>query len=265
MLEIKNLAVEVDGKEIIHDVSMSVPDGEIHVLFGPNGSGKTTLMMSLMGFPKYKITAGSILFNGQDVTYMSLNERAKLGIGMSFQRPPTITGVKTRDIVETIAKRFNSPQEEIDKFVDELRLHDFMDRDLNAGFSGGEIKRSELLQLMVQDPPFILLDEPESGVDLDNIDLIGKTIRALFWGEDHCPGRPPHRHSGIVITHTGYILNYIGGDKAYVLTNGYIGCSGNAQELLQDLKTQGYERCMKCRCNHQRVSNFVDHQLELEQ
>jgi Fe-S cluster assembly ATP-binding protein len=174
MLEIENLAVEIEDKEILHDVSLSIGTGETHALFGPNGSGKTTLLMAIMGFPRYKITKGKITFECQDITNASLDERARLGVGMSFQRPPVVRGVRTRDLVLAAAKQGIS-ESEIDAVSGRLNVVDLMGREVNYGFSGGEIKRSELMQLMAQGPGLVLLDEPESGVDLVNMALIG------FW------------------------------------------------------------------------------------
>ena len=173
MLEIKHLTVAVGKKEILHDINLTIGTGETHVLFGPNGSGKTTLLMAIMGFPKYRITKGSVLFNGKDVTRLSLDERARLGIGMSFQRPPVVRGVKTRDMVAACLKG-RGEEESIKQLAGRADLADFLDRDINYGFSGGEIKRSELMQLLAQKPELTLLDEPESGVDLVNIALIGE-------------------------------------------------------------------------------------------
>ena len=159
MLEIEQLSVAIEGKEILHDVSLSIGIGETHVLFGPNGSGKTTLLMAIMGFPRYQITKGSIVFKGKDITGLPLDERARLGIGMSFQRPPVVRGVKTHDMIVACLKERGS-EERISQLAQRANLADFMDREVNYGFSGGEIKRSELMQLMAQKPELTLLDEP---------------------------------------------------------------------------------------------------------
>src|SRR5664279_729383 len=162
LLEIDNLFVSVDDREILHGLNLAVKPGETNVIFGPNGGGKTTLLMTIMGFPRYKVLSGKIYFKGQDVTNMPVDERARLGIGISFQRPPVVRGVKTRDMVLACLK-----QDDNDALVNELaeRAHmtSFLSRDINSGFSGGEIKRSEMLQLLAQGPELALLDEPESG------------------------------------------------------------------------------------------------------
>ncbi|MDD5605662.1 MAG: ATP-binding cassette domain-containing protein, partial [Dehalococcoidales bacterium] len=149
LLDIQDLAVSLDGKEILHEINLSVKPGETNVVFGPNGSGKTTLMMTIMGFPRYHITRGKIIFKGQDITQATLDERARLGIGMSFQRPPVVKGVKTRDMV-TATLKARGREANVEALAEKTNMVNFLQRDINAGFSGGEIKRSELLQLLAQ-------------------------------------------------------------------------------------------------------------------
>ena len=247
MLTIEGLKVEVGGKEILKDINMDIPTGETHILFGPNGSGKTTLMMTLMGFSGYDITRGRIIFKGEDVTHMPIHERARLGIGVMFQRPPTINGLKTRNIVELCTR---NESVDIDSLVKQLEFSDFLDRDVNHNFSGGEIKRSELLQLSAQQPDLLLLDEPESGVDLESIVLVGDTINALLHkGTKYHRGlshKTDRNKSALVITHTGHILDYITADKGQVLHHGVMCCSRNAREILKWIREYGYEECVRC-------------------
>ncbi|MDO9565628.1 MAG: ABC transporter ATP-binding protein [Candidatus Desulfaltia sp.] len=250
MLQIEELRVEVGGKTILKNVNMEIPKGETHILFGPNGSGKTSLMMTLMGFSGYNVTHGKITFKGEDITHLPIYERARLGIGVSFQRPPTIKGLKTRSIVEISAGNRSVDVEELAK---QLNFSDFLDRDVNHNFSGGEIKRSELLQLMAQQPDLVLLDEPESGVDLESIVLIGDTINSLLRRGIKHPMEKPHKDiasdrtkSALVITHTGHILNYITADKGQVLYNGVLCCSRNAREILKWIREYGYKECVRC-------------------
>jgi len=242
MLEIKDLVVSVEGKEILHGVNLTIRTGETHVLFGPNGSGKTTLLMTLMGFPKYQVTAGSITFKGVDITRMPVDERARLGIGMSFQRPPVVRGVKTKDMVLASMKDKSNP-ELVTALAARTDLLDFLDRDINYGFSGGEIKRSELMQLLAQRPDLILLDEPESGVDLENIALIGRLINELLEKESTMRVR---NSMGLIITHTGHILDYVNARNGYIMLDGKIGCVGDPHEILKEIKEKGYEECAKC-------------------
>jgi Fe-S cluster assembly ATP-binding protein len=249
ILMIQDLRVEVEGREILHHVDLEVNQGETHVLFGPNGSGKTTLLMAAMGFPSYQITGGKIILKGQDITHMPLNERPNLGIGLSFQRPPTIKGVKMRQMLEICGKG----EKDVESIAQHLDFANFLDRDLNDGFSGGEIKRSELLQLMAQNPDLLLLDEPESGVDLENIALIGKVIEKLLQrdiefnkGKSHKEIKRERKKAGLIITHTGYILDYLDADIGHVLMGGQLACSGNPREILRTIKEQGYNECIRC-------------------
>jgi Fe-S cluster assembly ATP-binding protein len=243
MLQIKDLSVEVEGKQILKDVNLSIGAGETHALFGPNGGGKTTLLMAIMGFPRYRVTKGKIVFKNQDITKLSLDERARLGIGLSFQRPPVVRGVKTRDMVQACLGN-KGDDEIVGKMAERLKMGDLMDRDINYGFSGGEIKRSELLQLIAQSPELVLLDEPESGVDLVNMSLIGQMINELLQKDL----KRQRTRSGLIITHTGHILNYVHASKGYVLLNGTIACAQDAFEVLDSIKENGYEGCVKCLC-----------------
>jgi Fe-S cluster assembly ATP-binding protein len=242
MLEIKNLSVSVEDKKIIHDVNMTIQNGETHVLFGPNGAGKSTLLMAIMGFPKYRVTSGSISFKGKDITNLTVDERARLGIGMSFQRPPVVRGVKTRDVVAACLKE-GGDGDTISKLAEKTDLNDFLERDINYGFSGGEIKRSELMQLMAQKPELTLLDEPESGVDLVNIALIGELMNELL--EKNCPIQY-RKCMGLIITHTGHILDYVNARTGYVMCDGTIGCVGDPHEMLATIREKGYDECIKC-------------------
>ena len=242
MLEIKNLSVSVEDKEILHNVNLTVATGETHVLFGPNGSGKTTLLMTIMGFPKYHITKGTISFKGKDITTASVDERARLGIGLSFQRPPVVRGVKTREMVFASLKEKGKP-ETVNMLAKEADLEDFLERDINYGFSGGEIKRSELMQLLAQRPDLVLLDEPESGVDLENIALIGRLINELLEKGSKIRVRSS---MGLIITHTGHILDYVNARNGYIMLDGTISCMGDPHEILTEIKQKGYEECAKC-------------------
>ena len=241
-LSLEQLTVEVEGREILHNINLGIRVGETHVLFGPNGSGKTTLLMAIMGFPKYRVTEGRIIFKGQDITKLGLDERARLGIGMSFQRPPVVRGVKTRDMVAACLKD-QGQEERIHELAEKSDLVDFLDREINYGFSGGEIKRSELMQLLAQRPTLTLVDEPESGVDLVNIALIGELLNDLL--EKDCP-IVERKCMGLVITHTGHILEYVNARTGYVMCNGVIGCEGDPHEILATIREKGYEECIKC-------------------
>jgi Fe-S cluster assembly ATP-binding protein len=249
MLLIEDLQVKLGDKEILKNINMEIQSGETHILFGPNGSGKTSLLMTIMGYPQYRVTAGRIIFKGEDITEMPINERAELGIGMSYQRPPTINGVKTSQMVDICSKK----DVDVEGLAEKVNFTDFLERDINAGFSGGEIKRSELLQLMAQDPTLLLFDEPESGVDLENMLLIGTTIGKLLQRDFIRDNRKTQKERrtertkmGLIITHTGFILDYITADKGQVLYEGEMNCSTNAREIFRCISEVGYEECVRC-------------------
>ncbi len=245
MLEIRDLSVAVEGRQILHDINLSLGEGETHALFGPNGGGKTTLLMAIMGFPRYKVTKGQIIFKDRDITRSSLDERARLGIGMSFQRPPVVRGVKTSDMVNAcLESRGVKNGKAISELAGRLHMGELMDREINYGFSGGEIKRSELLQLLAQEPELVLLDEPESGVDLVNMALIGEMINELLQKDL----KRRRTRSCLIITHTGHILDYVHAARGYVLLDGTIPCERAALEVLDSIKENGYEGCVQCLC-----------------
>lgn len=253
MLEIRDLHVNIAGNEVLKGINLHISSGETFILFGPNGSGKTTLLMAIMGFADYEVTQGQILFKGQDITYAPMYERARLGMGMSFQRPPTIHGLPVRNLVEMCA-RHGGDASSVEAMAKKLKFDRFLDRDVNAGFSGGEIKRSELLQLMAQQPDFLLFDEPESGVDLENMALIGQTARDLLSckcekadGPD-CTKRRMLRgnKSGLIITHTGYILDYVNADRAQVMYEGKLCCEARPLDILEHVRKYGYQECLRC-------------------
>ncbi len=250
MLKIEGLKVEVEDREVLHGIDLHLPVDEVHALMGPNGSGKTTLIMAVMGFERYRITQGRIIFKGKDVTSLPLFERARLGMGLAFQRPPVVRGVKTRQLIEMCAGKRHV---DVDAIAQTLNCEEFLYRDVNLGFSGGEMKRSELVQLMAQDPDLVLLDEPESGVDLENIVLLGNAINRLLERdlepkieESIRERKARRRKSALIITHTGHILDYVVADKGHVLIEGHLICSGNPKEILRTIERFGYEECARC-------------------
>ncbi|MEM2878963.1 MAG: ABC transporter ATP-binding protein [Candidatus Hadarchaeales archaeon] len=232
LLEIKNLGVEIAGKRVINGLDLEIPEGETHVLFGPNGSGKTSLMMSIMGFRCCLPVSGHIRFNGTDITNLSTDERARLGIGISFQSPPVIRGVKLGDVVA----RLGENEQDILETARKVNLPlEFMRRDINLGFSGGEVKRSELFQLLAQRPKLAMFDEPDSGVDVENLSVVGKAM------EEFLKGR-----TGLIVTHQGHILRYVKADVAHVMFYGRIACSGEPDKIFDLILKQGYRWCEKC-------------------
>ncbi len=234
MLKTENLSISVSGKEVLTDINLEIKKGQRLALLGPNGSGKTSLLMAIIGFSDYKVTQGNIIFKGKRINGLTIDERARLGIGIMFQRPPTIRGVKTRQMVNLIKHRNFDTDGEAGK----LNLKEFLDRDINLGFSGGEIKRSELLQLLASSPQLCLFDEPESGVDLENIVLVGKIMNRIL--------NKNRDNGGLIITHTGYILDYVKADLGCVLVAGKLHCLGDPKRILATVKKHGYEWCITC-------------------
>jgi Fe-S cluster assembly ATP-binding protein len=233
----------VEGREILHEVNLTIPEGEVHALLGPNGSGKTSLMMAIMGFSDYEVCRGQVIFDGKGVTELDLTERARLGIGIAQQRPPTIAGVRLGQILDYVTASVPQWAAEVERVVKAAQMEQFLDRDVNAGLSGGEIKRSELLQLLATRPRFAMMDEPGSGVDLEALALVGDLVNRIFSKD---PARPAKRRAGLLITHTGHILNYVHADKAHVMLGGRIGCSGNPCIIFECIRESGYEECVRC-------------------
>jgi len=231
LLKIENLHVRVGGRPILRGVTLEIPRGETHVVFGPNGSGKTSLAMSIIGYPGYEVVSGRILFKGVDITGLPIDERVRMGIGVVFQNPPKIVGVRLRDLMF----RISESKGEVLKLMEELNIDEnLLDRYVNVGFSGGEVKRSEIAQVLAMKPDFILLDEPDSGVDIENLDLVGRKI-----------GRVLRGRSGLIITHHGYILRYLKPVKAHVMLEGRIVYEGEPGHILNLIMREGYRWCEK--------------------
>ncbi len=237
-LEIKDLHVSIDGKSILKGISLVVNPGEVHALMGPNGSGKSTLSYVLAGHPKYKVEKGDILVDGKSILAMSPAERAKLGLFLAFQHPIEVQGVGLSKFLFTLAKLKNGKLSIID-FKKQLAANlsllgvdkSFVDREVNVGFSGGEKKRAEVLQLLTVKPQLAVLDEMDSGLDVDSLQVLSKAIGSLR-GPDF---------SALVITHYQRLLNYLKPDFVHVLVDGKIIASGNA-ELALDVEKKGYQR-----------------------
>jgi Fe-S cluster assembly ATP-binding protein len=233
MLEINDLSVRVGKKIILKDINFSISKGVPAVLFGPNGSGKSTLLKAIMGFEGYTVVKGDIIFKGKRINDMLTEERVKMGMGIMYQHPPQIRGVKLAQIADFLS----GDQKLIGGLTERLSLTGHMDRDINLGFSGGEMKRSEMFQILLQDPDLLLLDEPESGVDLENISLMGTVLNEFL----KKPGK-----SALMITHTGYILDYVKSENGCVMIEGKLWCVGNPKEMFESIRKFGYDKCKEC-------------------
>lgn len=243
-LVINNLHVSIDDTEIISGLSLTMNTGEIHAIMGPNGTGKSTLAYTLMGHPNYEVTAGEILLDGEDVLEMEPNERALAGLFLAFQYPSAVPGVSIANFLRMAINARRKAEDEEDKGVpllefrkllianmDKLKVnHDFAGRYLNDGFSGGEKKRVEVLQMLTLNPTFAILDEPDSGLDIDAIKIVADGVNAMR-GENF---------GGLLITHYQRILDYVKPDFVHVMMNGKIVASGGP-ELALELEANGYE------------------------
>ena len=235
-LEIIDLHVEIDGVEIIKGVSLKFEPGEIHVLMGPNGSGKTTLANAVMGNPQYKITQGKIILDGKDITNERADVRAKKGLFLSFQHPSEVAGVQLTNFLRSALNNVKGRKYSVLEFHKLLREkmallkmdNSFKNRSLNEGFSGGEKKRNEMLQLLVLEPKYALLDETDSGLDIDAMKIVAEGLRKVS------------KEMGIiVITHYNRFLEFLQPDKVSVLCNGKILRNGSS-ELAKQIEKEGF-------------------------
>src|SRR4030043_1223698 len=229
MLKVENLTIEIGGKDIIQDINLEIKKGEVVILFGPNGCGKTTLLKTIMGFSGYRIKSGNIIFKDKPLNNLPIEERVKLGIGIMYQHPPKIRGVKLQQLAQYLTK----DEKEISELTQKLTLEEHLKRDVNVDFSGGEMKRSELFQVLLQDPELLLLDEPESGVDIENIGVMGGALNEYLKQEGK---------SALIITHTGYILDYINAKRGCVLLDGKFWCVGDPKEMFGAIRKSGYDK-----------------------
>ncbi|MDF2037474.1 Fe-S cluster assembly ATPase SufC [Cytobacillus oceanisediminis] len=240
VLTIKDLHVAIEGKEILKGVNLEIKGGEIHAIMGPNGTGKSTLSSAIMGHPKYEVTQGSITLDGKDVLEMEVDERAQAGLFLAMQYPSEISGVTNADFLRSaINSRLEEGNEislmkfirKMDSKMEFLEMDlDMAQRYLNEGFSGGEKKRNEILQLMMLEPKIAILDEIDSGLDIDALKVVSKGINEMRGEEFGC----------LIITHYQRLLNYITPDHVHVMMQGRVVKSGGP-ELAQRLEAEGYD------------------------
>ncbi|BBK28713.1 Fe-S cluster assembly ATPase SufC [Staphylococcus arlettae] len=239
-LEIKDLHVSIEDKEILKGVNLTINTGEVHAVMGPNGTGKSTLSSAIMGHPSYEVTQGEVLLDGVNVLELEVDERAKAGLFLAMQYPSEITGVTNADFMRSAinAKREEGQEINLMQFIKKLdKEMEFLDIDqdmaqryLNEGFSGGEKKRNEILQLMMLEPKFAILDEIDSGLDIDALKVVSKGINEMRGDQ----------FGSLIITHYQRLLNYITPDHVHVMYGGVIVKSGGP-ELAKRLEEEGYE------------------------
>ena len=240
--------IKETGEEILKGVDLTVPTGEIHAIMGPNGTGKSTLSETIMGYPAYEVTQGTVEFDGQDVSSLPVNERARLGMFLGMQYPAEIQGVNNADFIRTAinAQRPEDDPLPVLQFIQRLKENmallempaDITDRYLNVGFSGGEKKRNEVLQMLMLQPKLAILDEIDSGLDIDALRIVAKGINHL---------RGPE-FSALLITHYERLLEYVTPDKIHVMVDGQIVKTAGP-ELADELEADGYAKYEKIRRN----------------
>ncbi len=229
-MQIRDLYVGVRGREILRGINLDIERGERHMLMGPNASGKTTLALAIMGFPQFKITRGEIIFNAQPLNNLSIDKRAKMGIALAVQAPPKVD-INFGQFINEIEAKFGKSTEPVEKAFPQEVEH-FKSRNLNDGLSGGEKRRSELLQILAMRPKFIILDEIDSGVDIDSLKLIGEIL-------------DKRQESMLIISHYRHISNHLKVDKIHILGFGRILVSGSSAKILDGLERYGYKKYLK--------------------
>ena len=240
LLTTKDLSVNVEEKEILHNINLEIGKGETHVLMGPNGAGKSTLGYALMGNPRYQITNGKIYFNGTELQDESTDKRAQKGIFLSFQNPLEVPGIYLANFIRNALEqrtgnriRLWDFKKEMKKAMDVLQMDEsYADRDLNVGFSGGEKKKAEILQLLMLKPSLAILDETDSGLDVDAVHTVSKGIEEY---------QKSKNGSLLIITHSTRILQSLHVDKTHVLVDGHLVASGDAS-LVDEINNHGFER-----------------------
>ena len=238
LLKIQNLHVSVEEKEILHGVDLTVGQDETHVLMGPNGTGKSTLGYAITGNPAYHVTAGTIFFDGEDITHLPVNERAKKGIFLSFQNPLEVPGVTLSEFIRSALEQRTGSRLRLWDFKKKLKEtmalldmdESYAERDLNVGFSGGEKKKAEILQMLMLEPKLAILDETDSGLDVDAVRTVSEGVR-LFREWTH--------GSLLIITHSTRILEALHVDAAHVMEEGVIVRNGGA-ELVEEINENGF-------------------------
>ena len=244
LLDVQNLSAGLEGgKQILNDLNLQIGSGETHVLMGPNGAGKSSLGNTLMGNPVYKVSGGKIIFKAQDITQETTDKRAKAGMFMSFQQPLEVPGISLESFIRSAIQQKTGErvklfqfQKELQKQMELLNMNpDYAKRDLNVGFSGGERKKSEILQLLMLKPDFAILDETDSGLDVDAVRVVSKGIEEY---QKSVGG------SLLIITHNAKILESLKVDHTHILVKGHIVHTGDGS-LVEQINKEGFEKFIK--------------------
>lgn len=237
LLAISGLHAGVEDKEILKGLDLEINKGEVHVILGPNGSGKSTLMNVIMGHPKYEVTEGSISFEGEDLTALKTFERARKGLFLSFQNPEEIPGITVENLLRTAKKSISGKnvkilafKKELKQMMEKLQMDpSYAERYMNVGFSGGEKKRNEILQLLLTNPKLALLDETDSGLDIDAVQIVSAGVKHFHNEENAC----------LIITHNSKILEQLSVDHVHILMGGKIIQTGGAS-LIEEINAKGF-------------------------
>lgn len=240
LLSVRDISVSVEGKEILHDISLDINKGETHVIMGPNGAGKSTLGLTVMGHPKYCVDKGSIIFDGEDITKSDVNERSKKGLFLSFQAPIEVPGITLSEFLRNAIQqrsekrvKFWDFKKEVEENMALLDMDEkYLQRDLNVGFSGGEKKKAEVLQLLMLKPKLAILDETDSGLDVDAVKTVSKGISEYM---KKCGG------ALLIITHNTRILQSLDVDKTHVIVKGSLAGEGDGS-MVSEILESGFSR-----------------------
>ena len=239
LLELKNVKSEVEGKEILKGLNLTINKGEVHVIMGPNGAGKSRLASILVGHPKHELVSGDVILDGENINDATVDERAKKGIFLSFQYPEEIPGLTVEDFLRTAKEAVTGEKQYLMQFHNELvekmeKLHinpEYADRHLNVGFSGGEKKKNEILQMAILEPKLAILDETDSGLDIDATKIVFEGVQKLKTKDTAL----------LIITHYDKVLDYLNPDFVHILMNGKIVKTGG-KELVERIEKEGYAK-----------------------
>lgn len=228
LLELDGVSVSVGQTTVCRGIDLVINPGEVHVLFGPNGSGKSSLLSAVAGLSPFTLSSGTVGTRGQDITEATITERARAGIGIAIQNPPALAGVSISALAAALGAT-----DRLEPLAQKMHFDDMLGREVNLGFSGGEVKRWEVLKLLLQQPHMCLFDEPESGVDVAAIAVIGNAISSYLAAD-------PANRAALIITHTGFILEHVAATHGHMMREGTMVAHGDPLNMFADIRTHGY-------------------------